>query len=338
MPSKSLRRKFDKAKFHTQLARFNACDIAPSPTFIQLEHTVRCNLECINCTRGQLVDTYQKIDLTLDEIKKIVELFPNLETIKLQGLGEPLLHPKIRDILAYLHSAGIRVMTISNGTLFNTQRHRDTVLEYLSDVVISIDSVDSGTFNRLRKNANLFKILEGIRQLIQDRNQKNPNVLIGINYVVSAANHHELPELYDLAVGLGIDFVAVVEVENWMIDTETGFRESAEFVAQARQYSKQIKKECSKLFYRLLARGILFGHVGSEMRFGNCYWPYKSMFITVEGLVTPCCIRMHRGHAFGNILEVDTLNEIWNGPTYREFRRSHMTRGAKGSLCKTCPN
>ena len=85
---------------------------------------------------------------------------------------------------------------------------------------------------------------------------------------------------------------------------------------------KDIDKEVFKLRSKLFARGILSGYKNSKFRLNNCHWPFNSAFLSVEGIVSPCCVRMDPNvHALGKILELDDFNKLWNGEKYIELRK-----------------
>lgn len=335
---RSIIRKYKKVRFHLQIGRYKRKDITNLPTHIQIEPTVRCNLNCAACTRKQVIQSYKKLDLSLEEIDQILSYLPNLKSIKLQGLGEPLLHPNISEVLQKFKQNGIKIWTISNGTLFLQEKYRNLVLNYISDIAVSFDSVDKEKFKELRGGADMNKVLEGIRLLIKDRDQKKLDTAIGLNLVVSDQNYLELCRLGDLAIDLNVDYVTMGNIENWMIPGEFGYECSISFVKKARQYSKEIDRGISKLRFKLLKKGILFGYKNREKRLGKCAWPFNSMLITVEGLVTPCCIRMHSAHSFGNIFENKSIAEIWNSKIYRGFRKSHMAKDNSNLMCRDCPD
>lgn len=51
------------------------------------------------------------------------------------------------------------------------------VLEYISDIAVSIDSVDEERFSKLRKGVDLSKVLEDVRQLVNERDKRNAMTL-----------------------------------------------------------------------------------------------------------------------------------------------------------------
>lgn len=335
---KSMFRKYKKVKFHLNIDSFEKREIADLPTHIQIEPTVRCNLDCITCSRGQVIQNYKKMDMSLEEIDQILSFLPNLRSVKLQGLGEPLFHPQIVEILQKFKQKGIKVWMISNGTLFLQEKYRNIVLDYVSDIAVSFDSVNKETFNQLRKGADMDRVLDGIKLLVGDRNKKNADVAIGINFVISHKNYFELDKLSDFAISLKLDYITVADVENWMIPGEQGYEASVSFVTESRKYAREIDESVKKLRIRLLKKGILLGYKNREKRLGNCHWPFNSMFITVEGLVTPCCMRMHSSHSFGNVIEKKSLEDIWNGDAYRTFRKNHIEKDSSNIMCATCPD
>ncbi len=335
---RSIRRKFEKVRFHLRLDRFDKKETALTPTYIQLEPTVRCNLNCITCTRDKVIKDYQKFDLTLEEADKILSLFPNLNSVKLQGLGEPLLHPQIVPLLEKFKRRNIRVWTITNGTLLNSEKYRSILLNYVDDVAISFDSVNKENFNYLRRGADMDRIIQGIKLLTEERNKRKSNLAVGINFVISHKNYLELGQLHEIAAALRVDYVTVADVENWMIPGEDEFRDSAAFVAETRKLSPLIRKKVNRLRLRLLKKGIILGYKHCQKKLGNCYWPFKSVFITVEGEITPCCLRMHKAHSLGNIFELGSFEELWNSERYKAFRKSHLDQDTSNLTCSLCPD
>src|SRR5215831_17863733 len=95
------------------MAETRRLPVVPSlPRSLYLETTNRCDSKCQTCIR-----TFRSLeppaDLTLGQVKAIVEQFPVLERVVLHGIGEPLLNREIFEIVAYLKS---RVSTV----LFNS--------------------------------------------------------------------------------------------------------------------------------------------------------------------------------------------------------------------------
>ena len=76
-----------------------------------LEITDKCNIYCEGCYRQQM--TGHK---TLDQIKEEILFFKkwrNPDNVSIAG-GEPLIHPQITDIVAFIAQNGIKPVILTN--------------------------------------------------------------------------------------------------------------------------------------------------------------------------------------------------------------------------------
>jgi len=83
-----------------------------TPTDIQIEPTSRCNMACFMCGRPYL--RRGNGDLDPEGLSSILEQFPHLRYVTLQGLGEPLMHPAFGDLLSLCSRRSVRVRFSSN--------------------------------------------------------------------------------------------------------------------------------------------------------------------------------------------------------------------------------
>lgn len=85
------------------------------PTFAQIEATNKCNLNCDICPRK--IQNREYGELTFKNFLKIIENFPTLQRITLQGWGEPYLCKDLDKILDYCKTKGINTSFATNGIL-----------------------------------------------------------------------------------------------------------------------------------------------------------------------------------------------------------------------------
>lgn len=88
------------------------------PMHLQLNPTNACNLECDFCScANREHDAVQPFE----EIKELLLYYAALgmRAVTITGGGEPLLHPRINDILALLNMLHIGVGLVTNGTVFD---------------------------------------------------------------------------------------------------------------------------------------------------------------------------------------------------------------------------
>ena len=95
--------------------------------YLEMHLTTHCNIRCKGCSQFSPVAEkwFANISIHERDMKKLSELFSNIETIRLVG-GEPLLHPEIEIFLAitrkYFKKANICIAT--NGALLNSMTDR----------------------------------------------------------------------------------------------------------------------------------------------------------------------------------------------------------------------
>ena len=337
---KSINRKLRKALFHFTIdSKYKKKIIMPLPEYIQLEPTIRCNYDCVGCTRLTVLKD-RKLDISVNNVKKILQLLPTLKKIKLMGLGEPFLHPEYEKILKLFQEKKLRLWSISNGSLLFRERHRNLVHKYYEDITISLDTTDAKEFSVIRPGGpGLERILDTIRILVKERNEGYSNITVGIAFAVGHMNYQKIHQSYELALDLGVDYMHITGIENWTIKNQKSYERYASFAESSRKLQNEIDKSVLNLRMKLLAKGIISGYKNSKLRLNNCHWPFNGLNVTVEGIATPCCIRMDpKIHKLENILKLNKFEDLWNGEKYISLRKAHINKDFSNLMCGSCPN
>jgi SynChlorMet cassette radical SAM/SPASM protein ScmF len=90
-----------------------------------------------------------------------------LSYVKLGG-GEPLLHPRIGEILEIARREDIRITVTTNGTLCTSAMVRDLARNRLLGISVSLDGTDAATHEWVRNAGGCFeKTIRGIRALVE---------------------------------------------------------------------------------------------------------------------------------------------------------------------------
>ncbi len=132
--------------------------------------TEGCNLQCRHCwlaPRFQTART-QHPALEPDLFRHIVRQAKplGLSSVKLTG-GEPLMHPRITEILGVLRNEGIRFNVETNGVLCTPALARDLVGSGMYHVSVSLDGADAQTHEWVRGVEGCFDAaVDGIRNLV----------------------------------------------------------------------------------------------------------------------------------------------------------------------------
>jgi len=269
------------------------------------------------------------MDLAL--FRKIVDEVPMLREIKLQGLGEPLLCPQLREMMAYGHDRGIVFNIISNGTLVPAKL--PDMIPYLRRFVISFDTFNQTRADQFKAGFDVEKCKANVVAMVAIKRERNPACAVGITTVVSHENFAEVPHILRFAGEVGVDYAGFVAVENWKVPNETGYSESAKYVAEAK---KTVAMEQIRSLYAKEAYRFQLGLQDFSLRKSNCYWMFESAYITFDGYLTPCCVRPNRHMInFGNVASAPFEN-VWNGAAARDFRNTHLLK-TPNLICDRCP-
>lgn len=304
----------------------------PLPRHIQLELTTSCNFNCVTCSRKGFNPSRLNRNMTLEELKTILKGLPDIKMIQLQGEGEPFLNPHLPQLLEYCKSRGIKVSTTTNGSLI--EKHID-LLKYFYRIYFSIDSADPETFEKIRLGGSFQKTANNIKLAVEERNKNKYKQEIMINSVISHLNFEEIPRLVELAISVGLDETAFVEVENWEVPGEKGYAAEREFIMKAREKSKEMEAVIKSTREKYPNINIIYTSSGKIKK--KCVMPFSWSYITVDGFVTPCCHRVNPEVInFGNVYETP-FREIWNSEKFVTFRKS-MIKDLPNPICDECPD
>jgi SynChlorMet cassette radical SAM/SPASM protein ScmF len=164
-----------------------------------------CNLRCRHCYTGarHRADEMcrQAIDVSLfrDVVSQAKRL--GVSYVKLSG-GEPLLHPRIGEILEIAGRERIDVVLSTNGVLCTPSLVKELSRVRLRGVSVSLDGADAETHEWVRREEGCFaKALRGIRTLAE------AGISPSIGTVVLRRNIRQVKAVVDLAESLGASSV-----------------------------------------------------------------------------------------------------------------------------------
>jgi radical SAM protein with 4Fe4S-binding SPASM domain len=154
--------------------------------------TNECDLSCAHCYRNTLA-----LDrLNLNEVQKICQSLP-VASVNL-GVGENGLHPQYHEILAWLHTAGIRTAVTSNG--YSIEVLSDAEVARLHSVEFSLDFPTETEQDTWRAPNNWQKCIEGIKRC------RRLGVPVAVMTVMMSTNYNRLSELARVAAQYDADF------------------------------------------------------------------------------------------------------------------------------------
>lgn len=332
-------RKFpSKLASHTvlEVARFWQWNKVPAlPSILDIEPINQCNFRCPHCQVTHWNKAKTRLDI--EGLTKLLDQFPNLLRVKLQGMGEPLLNKELLPMLELLEKRNVKTAIVSNGSVM-TDTIRDKLLEVSTDINFSIDGATAEVFESVRVGSSFKKVVDNIRKLTTARKEKslesNPEgKMIAARTVVTKQNVHQLEGIVRLASDLGLDSLTFQ-----LIMTSWGKASMEEINSQKRvTEAKELEVQVTKAQQEAERVGLpLFVRNDDKYSCKNkCGWPWKSTFIASNGDVVPCAILADSDTVkMGNVFEED-FETIWNSEKYQELRRQHREHDLP-QYCKNC--
>jgi len=154
--------------------------------------TRRCNLRCVHCYSHSQDRRYSG-ELTHDEALVLID---DLGTFGVPVLlfsgGEPLMRPRIMELIAHAKSNGMRAVLSTNGTLITAETASQLKEIGLSYVGISLDGLEE-TNDRFRGVRGAFRqTMEGIR------NCQDAGIKVGLRFTMNRRNAHDIAGIFDL--------------------------------------------------------------------------------------------------------------------------------------------
>jgi len=287
--------------------------------------------------------------MKFETFTRIVDDLPALEHLHLQGLGEPMMHPRFFDMVSYAAQRGARVTTNTNMTLLvNARRARRCVTCGLDCIHVSIDGATPETYERIRARAKFTRLMRDLQLLAEARREVGGRPQLRMVSVVMRQNLHELPDLVRLAHRWSItemfvqhlchDFgestlPVVYQPMRRFVDKQTLVNEE---VGRINHYFDAARRVAEELGVDLrLPRTRPRPHPAGTPGPQRCDWPYRGAYISYQGLAMPCCMistpdRMN----FGNVAD-HGFAEIWGSPAYGKFRHQ-LASDTPPEICRSC--
>lgn len=317
-------KKFDREELFNTFEQYRN----PEPVVYNIETTNACNMKCEMCPRTTMmtrpVETMDPGTFAglVDQIKPFTReqwaawedfivreygiakavmsennffLYIIPRVIQLHGYGDPLLDKNMPRYVEMLTKKGIDSYFSCNPANIDLEKTEQMFSNGLTYIKYSIESVDDLRHKQIRGNAS--------------------------NYTES---HNRILRLLELKKSRGYATTIIIT----MLDLNRK-DQAEEFAALKEAFKGQdvyiyLKSE-DQQWYRKDFHGTNSVH-WSEF----CKHPWMSMTIKSNGDAAMCMEDYDNEIVLGNVLK-NTLRDIWNGDTYRRFRRDHfaVTPGLK---------
>ncbi len=275
-------------------------ELVPFPTRIHLESTNACNLDCHFCPYSRQTRRKGFIDPNL--FRKIAdECAPYDPKIWLHFLGEPLLHKRLPELIAYGKARGLTQLGFSTNAFFLTPALGEQLIRSgLDRLECSVDGLDAETFKRLRRSDEFPRVVKNVRQFLEVRRSLGSETpVVTLAFMKTPQNVRDLPAIREMWTP-------------WLG-----------------------KKDFLMMIDDLSFAGEMRDPDAPEVR-TPCRWLWNYVVILRSGDVVTCASDYDGHRVMGNVGE-QTLLAIWNSSPYEALRRVHAEgRWREGGLCAGC--
>ena len=263
-----------------------------------LEISNLCNLHCSFCPGTRREGRM----LSEEEFRLLAgKLRGHTEYLYFHLMGEPLLHPRLRELLQIAQDLGFRVMITTNGTLLRERGELLLASDAMHKVNLSLQSFEANEAGDLR------------------------------DYVLRCA------EFAKLAAARGI----LCEFRLWnQGGLETRNREILSLLEERFPKPWSESRNGKKLAERVwLDPGERFDWPDLELdelrETGFCYGLRDQIGVLCDGTVVPCCLDHEGDIPLGNLFTQE-LDEILNSPRAKAMYEGFSRRKVVEPLCRRC--
>ncbi|MBV9986086.1 MAG: radical SAM protein [Chitinophagaceae bacterium] len=316
--------------------------ISALPIVILMPHSA-CNCQCVMCDiwKGNK-NLKQLTEADIEGLLGSLKAFGTRQV--LMSGGEALLNPQFFRLCELLKKQGLRISLLSTG--LTLQRHADALVEWVDDIIISLDG-DEALHDRIRNIPGAFrKLQDGVAAL----KSRKPDYPITARTVIHQLNFRHWPAIIDTAKQLGLDQISFLPADTtsqafnrkdpWNKEKQDEVLIPDADLPVLQSVIDHITVSYAELFAsRFIAESVLklqrihdfysavHGH--QPFPYKKCNAPWVSAVVEADGTVRPCFFH----EPVGNIRE-RSLEQILNGEQAYRFRKELDME--LNTTCKQC--
>ena len=322
-------------------------DIAHTgPFYAQVDITSRCNLHCLCCRwhspllqKEPQADRANK-DFPFHLFKKLCEELKLMDTrtIVFTGTGEPMLHPRIFDMISVAKKNDLEVIMFANGVLLNEAMVKSLIDSHLDKLKVTLWATSSEEYKKQYPKdnpKNFVEVINGLQLLSRLKaEQKRAFPFVELNHPINRQNYRTIDTMVELACKTGCNKLSFSLVK------ASGGEDFRKFLITANE-EKMVRALLIKAKSRLkslpmhhnINQALLNGfdkESAWEKTFCYIAWYYAD--IRVDGKVFAC---NRCDIPMGNLQE-SSFAEIWNNSPFRSFRSKSATYEGLTSMGEYC--
>jgi MoaA/NifB/PqqE/SkfB family radical SAM enzyme len=296
------------------------------PHILHVGVTTHCNLRCTACPTGteSLGRATKHLDFDL-YCQTVDSLRDSLLFMLFWDWGEPLLHPRLAEMIRHAGKSGIRTVISTHGSLkYTDKKIEELVLAQPDTVIVCVDGADQETYQTYRKGGQLSKVLQTIKQLVKTKERLGKSLpLIEFRSLATKGTEQQMPELLKLAQETGADLFSVKTLRPF------DFRGSDvdENLVPDNESLSRYEYAGDKPIAATRKTNNLSGQL-------DCGKPLHAPTLNADGTLAFCSYAQYEDEFFGTLIN-KSFDAVWKGPLSRSRRIDFLESGG-GKSCEDC--
>lgn len=296
-------------KQETKHERTRLEDVVPrsAPFVIFLDPCGACNFKCnfcpCNISDFQVEERHKVMEWPLfEKIAEDLKAFHGeVRVINLYGYGEPLLNPRIADMVKCLKENKLcrEVRITTNASLLTAEKSRALIDAGVDLIRVSVEALSTQGYRELcGVNMDFQKILDNMK-CFYDMSRGTKSKITAKIISATIKTKKDQQRFNDLFSDI-TDYHFIEEVDKYWTEFDEIELPEDHLKSNSRCYQKKEEKQI-------------------------CSFPFTDMCIHSNGLVGACCVDWKFATQYGDAKK-EHLANIWNGKRHLELQRAHLER------------
>lgn len=295
--------------------------VSTAPHWVQLLGNTNCNIRCPFCFAWDDITRPrdQHTDLSPQALESLLEFITRgTRMVEMIGGGEILLSHSFWQFLRMLDRNALD----SFGILSNFVAPIEDVqllADKLDYVKISVAGATADVYESLMRGGKWERLLSNIEAA-----RAAGLAHLWFICILHQTNKHQIQAMMELCDRLGVGSLVFKQLDKGPNMQWYGRENVAEEAPELAAEINRLKEDYRVRVYSDLEHGgsgllVFADSVKEAQKRGYvCKSPWHSIEPHLDGVVRPCCYNMQV--SYGNI-NTDSIDDLWNGPAVREFRR-----------------
>lgn len=297
-----------------------------SPKKLYLEISSLCNFSCPMCFRNSRQGEFENRKNTIEDgsmyrrtIDNLMQQIPELEDLKeivLGGIGEPLLHPELKEVIQFLSGEGLLVTIQTNGYLLSDELIDFIIEQKVHRLVVSYEPGEIGH----KEDDKFYELIRNIAE--RKRYGRTNRPFVAVESVLTKETISYLKEMTTRCMNIGVDefiLTNLMPIAEEFTDKVLYFDDKPDVLKEFLQTARH------RVHYQVPAFRLF---TERSCRFAE----QEAVVIRYDGECAPCYRFLHGGteyvhnqphevlqYSFGNI-NYQPVKDIWNSRDYLWFR------------------